>query len=63
MEIHLADELLEPEQCRAAIDEAMLRIISAADPAHFPVKLAPHCRACNFLRLCAAGREFLSTSA
>jgi ATP-dependent exoDNAse (exonuclease V) beta subunit len=62
IEIHLADALLEPEQCRAAIDEAMLRIISSADPLEFPVKPAPHCRACNFLRLCTAGRHFLSTS-
>jgi hypothetical protein len=59
IEIHLADVLLEPEQCRAAIDEAMLRIITAADPQQFPVKPAPHCRACNFLRLCTAGREWV----
>ncbi|HSK63397.1 MAG TPA: 3'-5' exonuclease, partial [Pyrinomonadaceae bacterium] len=59
VEIHLADELLQPEQCQAAIDAAMLRIISSSDPLDFPVKPAPHCRACNFLRLCSAGREFL----
>jgi hypothetical protein len=62
IEIHLSDALLEPEQCRTAIDEAMLRIISSADPLQFPVKTAPHCRACNFLRLCTAGRDFLSRS-
>ena len=62
IEVHLADALLEPEQCRTAIDEAMLRIISSADPLQFPVKTAPHCRACNFLRLCTAGRNFLSRS-
>jgi hypothetical protein len=62
VEVHLAAELLEPAQCEAAIDEAMLRIISSADPADFPVKPAPHCRTCNFLSLCAAGRKFLSTS-
>ena len=62
VEVHLADELLEPAACQAAIDEAMLRIISSADPVHFPVKPAPHCRTCNFLNLCRAGREFLSTS-
>ena len=62
IEVHLAGALLEPEQCRAAIDEAMLRIISSADPLEFPVKTAPHCRACNFLRLCTAGRDFLSRS-
>jgi ATP-dependent helicase/nuclease subunit A len=61
-ELRLADELLEPAACEAAIDDAMLRIISAADPVHFPVKPAPHCRACNFLNLCRAGREFLFKS-
>jgi ATP-dependent helicase/nuclease subunit A len=59
VEVHLADELLEPAQCAAAIDEAMLRTISSADPVHFPVKPAPHCRACNFLRLCSAGKEWV----
>jgi ATP-dependent helicase/nuclease subunit A len=63
VEVHLADELLAPAQCQTAIDEAMLRIVSSADAAHFPVKPAPHCRTCNFLQLCAAGRDFLSTSA
>ena len=62
VEVHLPDELLEPARCEAAIDEAMLRIISAGTPEHFPVKTAPHCRMCNFLRLCNAGRDFLSAS-
>jgi hypothetical protein len=61
VELHLDDELLQPAQCEAAIDAAMWRTISSSDPVDFPVKPAPHCRACNFLRLCAAGREFLST--
>jgi ATP-dependent helicase/nuclease subunit A len=59
VEVHLADELLAPAQCQRAIDEAMMRIVSSTDPAHFPVKPAPHCRACNFLRLCAAGKEWV----
>jgi ATP-dependent helicase/nuclease subunit A len=59
VEMQLGDELLQPAQCKAAIDEAMLRIISSTDPAHFPVKPAPHCRACNFLRLCSAGKEWV----
>jgi ATP-dependent helicase/nuclease subunit A len=63
VEVHLPDELLELAQCQAAVDAAMLRIVSSADPVDFPVKPAPHCRTCNFLRLCSAGREFLSTSA
>jgi ATP-dependent helicase/nuclease subunit A len=60
VEVHLADELLEPTRCEAAIDEAMRRIISSADPVDFPVKPASHCRTCNFLSLCRAGREFLA---
>jgi len=63
VEVHLRDELLEPAQCEAAIDAAMLRIVSSADPADFPVKPAPHCRSCAFLSLCPAGRSFLSLSA
>jgi ATP-dependent helicase/nuclease subunit A len=62
VEMHLAGELLQPAQCEAAIDEAMLRIISSADPAHFPVKPAPHCRTCNFLRLCSAGKEWVRSN-
>ena len=62
VEVHLAEELLAPAVCAAAIDDAMLRIISSANPADFPVKPAAHCRSCNFLSLCSAGREFLSRS-
>ena len=59
IEMHLTDELLQPAQCQSAVDEAMLRIISSSDPVHFPVKPAPHCRNCNFLRLCSAGKEWV----
>ena len=59
VEVHLPAELLAPAQCAAAIDEAMMRIVSSFDPAHFAVKTAPHCRACNFLRVCAAGKEWV----
>ncbi|HZN00922.1 MAG TPA: PD-(D/E)XK nuclease family protein, partial [Pyrinomonadaceae bacterium] len=59
VETHLTDELLEPARCARAIDEAMMRIVTSADPAHFPVKTAPHCRMCNFLRVCTAGKEYL----
>jgi len=59
VESHLSDELLEPARCARAIDEAMMRILTSADPAHFPVKTAPHCRMCNFLRVCTAGKEYL----
>ena len=59
VEVHLADELLEPSRCEQAIDEAMQRTIYSADPADFPVKTAPHCRMCNFLRVCTAGKEWV----
>jgi ATP-dependent helicase/nuclease subunit A len=59
VESHLSDELLEPSRCERAIDGAMMRIVTSADPSHFPVKTAPHCRMCNFLRVCTAGREYL----
>ncbi|HEV2833914.1 MAG TPA: UvrD-helicase domain-containing protein, partial [Pyrinomonadaceae bacterium] len=63
VEVHLSDELLNPEQCQAAVDAAMLRIVSSANPVDFPVKPAPHCCTCSFLSLCSAGRQFLATSA
>jgi hypothetical protein len=59
VEVHLAGELLEPGACEVAIDDAMQRIISSSDPADFPVKPAAHCRTCNFLSLCSAGKEFV----
>ena len=59
VESHLSDELLEPARCARAIDEAMMRIVTSANPSHFPVKTAPHCRMCNFLRVCTAGKEYL----
>jgi hypothetical protein len=60
IEVHLADELLEPARCAQAIDEAMQRTIYSADPADFPVNTAPHCRMCNFLSVCTAGKEWVS---
>ena len=59
VEVHLADELLDPIRCKQAIDEAMQRTIYSNDPEDFPVKTAPHCRMCNFLRVCAAGKEWV----
>ena len=60
VEVHLSDELLEPARCAQAIDEAMQRTIYSADPADFPVNTAPHCRMCNFLSVCTAGKEWVS---
>ena len=61
LEFHLADELLAPEACKKAIDEAMLQIVSASEPEHFPVNTAAHCRMCNFLSICTAGREWIKS--
>jgi ATP-dependent helicase/nuclease subunit A len=60
VEIHLPEELLEPARCKQAIDDAMLRIVSSIDPEQFPVKTAPHCRMCSFLRVCTPGKEFIA---
>jgi hypothetical protein len=59
VETHLAKDLLEPARCEQAVDDAMLRIVTSAEPTQFPVKPAPHCRMCNFLRICNAGKEYL----
>jgi hypothetical protein len=37
----------------------MQRSIFSADPRLFPVKTAPHCRMCNFLRVCEAGKQWV----
>jgi len=60
VEVHLADELLEPARCEQAVDEGMQRSIFSADPRLFPAKTAPHCRMCNFLTVCTAGRAWVS---
>jgi ATP-dependent helicase/nuclease subunit A len=55
--------LLGPEACARAIDEAMLAIASldgTLDAEAFPPLPATHCRICNFVDLCAAGRDWLS---
>jgi predicted RecB family nuclease len=59
VEVHLADELLERARCEQAVDEGMQRTIFSSDPANFPVKTAPHCRMCNFLSVCEAGKKWV----
>ena len=59
VEFQLGEELLDPAACERVIDEAMLQIIRSSAPTEFPVVPAPHCRMCNFLRVCSAGREWL----
>ena len=61
VEFHLPAELLAPEACRSAIDEAMSQIASSGEPQEFPVHPALHCRMCSFLGICPAGRETLIT--
>jgi ATP-dependent helicase/nuclease subunit A len=58
-EFQLAADLLAPEACVAAIDDAMRRIITSGRPQEFPVRTGDHCRTCNFLNICPAGREWL----
>jgi hypothetical protein len=60
VEVHLADELLERARCEQAVDDGMQRSIFSADPRLFPVKTAPHCRMCNFLTVCTAGRAWVA---
>jgi ATP-dependent helicase/nuclease subunit A len=59
VEVHVGEELLERARCERAIDEGMQRTIFSSDPANFPVKTAPHCRMCNFLSVCTAGKEWV----
>ena len=59
VEFHLDADLLSADACMHAIDEAMREIISSAKPTHFPVRTAGHCRMCNFLGICPAGREYV----
>ena len=59
VEFHFESDLLSPEVCRRAVDEAMLQIVSAREPAQFHVHQAAHCRMCNFSGICGPGREWL----
>jgi ATP-dependent helicase/nuclease subunit A len=62
VEFHLGDDLLAPDVCKQAIDKAMVNTISSATPEEFPVNTASHCRRCNFLSICRAGREWVRDS-
>jgi hypothetical protein len=59
VEFHLDPELLRPEACARAIDEAMTEIAASREPGQFPVRPARHCRICNFLGICPPGRDWL----
>ena len=61
-EFQLSEELLAAEVCARAIDDAMTEILSSTEPGEFPVRPATHCRMCNFLGICPAGREWLRSA-
>lgn len=58
-EFQLSEAMLDRGACEVAIDEAMRDIAAARHPEEFPVNPARHCRMCNFLELCYAGRQWL----
>ena len=62
VEASIPDDLLEYETCARAIDDAMSEIASldgTLEMEHFPPIANSHCRICNFLSFCSAGREWL----
>ena len=62
VEISIQPEQLEPHLCARAVDDAMLAIASLdgqLDAELFPPLPAAHCRMCNFLELCPAGKAWL----
>lgn len=59
VEVCLANELLERDVCASAIDEIMAALVSSFLPESFPANPARHCRVCNFVEMCDAGRQFL----
>ena len=62
VEFRLPNKLLSSDACAAAIDDAMKDIVSSMEPQEFPVQPAMHCRMCNFLRICPAGRDWVRSS-
>jgi ATP-dependent exoDNAse (exonuclease V) beta subunit len=59
IEHQLADELLDSTVCEQSLNDAMLRVVQSVKPEEFPVMPAVHCRNCNFLDACYAGRQWL----
>jgi ATP-dependent helicase/nuclease subunit A len=65
VEVALDTALLDQESCAQAIDGAMNTIAeldSTLEADQFPPLPATHCRMCNFLDLCPAGRDWLRTA-
>jgi len=59
LEFRIDSQLLSQAAAMQAIDDAMISIVSSVAPGEFPVKPANHCRMCNFLGICPAGREWV----
>ncbi|MFN2578941.1 MAG: UvrD-helicase domain-containing protein [Pyrinomonadaceae bacterium] len=62
VEVAVAAPLLDHATCANAIDDAMNTITvldGTLDADQFPPLPATHCRMCNFVDLCPAGREWL----
>jgi ATP-dependent helicase/nuclease subunit A len=59
IEFQIESQLLSKSACMHAIDDAMMSIVSSVAPGEFPFKPANHCRMCNFLSICPAGREWV----
>jgi ATP-dependent exoDNAse (exonuclease V) beta subunit len=62
IEFSLPAFLLEEVICARNVDEAMTRIAlleGTLDADQFPPLPAAHCRTCNFLEMCPAGKEWL----
>lgn len=62
VEANVPSDLLEYETCARAIDGAMSEIASldgTLEMEQFPPIANSHCRICNFLSFCSAGREWL----
>jgi len=59
LEFNIDSELLSADACMQAIDDAMMSIVSSVTPGEFPLRPANHCRMCNFLTICPAGREWV----
>jgi hypothetical protein len=62
VEFHIPGDLLAPDACARAIDDAMIDIVSSIEPKQFPVRPAMHCRTCNFLGICPAGRDWVRST-
>ncbi|HEU5248180.1 MAG TPA: PD-(D/E)XK nuclease family protein, partial [Candidatus Udaeobacter sp.] len=62
IEFNIPESLLAADACAGNVDEAMMTIAlleGTLDAEQFPPKPASHCRTCNFLDMCPAGKEWL----